>query len=52
MQVGLVESLRQTVRGKMGQETRGVDLSSSEGVSKLDEISSNGHFTTSVEDDI
>ena len=42
-------SLKQAVRGKVGQETR-VDLSSSEGVNKLDGILSNGHFVTSVKD--
>ena len=46
-----MESLRQAVRGKMGQETR-VGWNSLEEVSKLDRISSNGHFVTSVKDDI
>ena len=46
-----MESLRQAVRGKMDQETR-VGWNSSEEVSKLDGISSNGHFATSAKDGI
>ena len=50
-QVGQVESLRQAVRGKRGQETR-VGWNSLEKVNKLDEILRNAHFVTSVEDGI
>ena len=49
--VDLVESLRQEVRGRVGQEIR-VDQNSSGQVNKLDEISSNDHNVTSASDDI
>ena len=44
-------SLRQEVRGKVGQEVR-VDQNSSRQGSKLDEILSNGNYITSARDDI
>ena len=44
-----MKSLKQVVRGKMGQETK-VGWNSLEEVSKLDGSLSNGHFATSVKD--
>ena len=46
-----VESLKQKVRGRVGQEIR-VDQNSLGQANKLDEILSNGHYVTSVGDDI
>ena len=46
-----MESLRQAIIGRIGQETK-VNLNSSEEVSKLDRILSSGHFATSAKDGI
>ena len=51
IKTGLVESLRQEVRGKVDQETK-VDQDSSGEVNKLDGTSSNGRFATSAKDGI
>ena len=49
--VDQMESLRQEVRGRVGQGTR-VDQNSSREVNRLDEILSNGHYVTIVREDI
>ena len=49
--VGLVESLRQEVRGRVGQGTR-VGQNSLGEINRLDETSSNGRSAKNVGDDI
>ena len=49
--VDSVESLRQEVRGRVGQGTK-VNQNTSGEVNRLDEILSNGHCVTSAKDDI
>ena len=46
-----VESLRQEVRGKVGQGIR-VDQNSSGQANRRDKILNSGHYVTSVRDDI
>ena len=46
-----VESLRQEVRGRVGQGTK-VDQKSSGELNRLEEILSNGHCVTSARDNI
>ena len=49
--MGLLESLRQEIRGRVGQEIR-VNQNSSEEVNRLDRTSTSGHFATIAIDDI
>ena len=49
--VDLVGSLRQEVRGRVGQEIR-VDQNSSGQANRLDEMLSNDHYVTNARDDI